>query len=204
MVNSLADVVKKITEKLQQLDEKRWYYLLGVVFISIFIFDYSFLMGPQIKTLTKINPEIKILSEDIKKTGDDLLRIMEYRDQVKQLNRQVMELKQKVSMKAELPMIMEKISRLASNRGVKIDQIMPHSQQQELILENNDVKYFNFPIIIEASTHFHDFGRFINELENGDIFFTVGEMTIAGNPGTKTNAVRLVLKTIVYEENNIK
>jgi len=201
MANKHSELLDKYLAKLQDMDQKNWYYMLAGLLILVFVLDYFILMKPQLGTLAKINPEVKILSDNLKRTKTDIERIMEYKGQIQKLKEGVDALRLRVRTKQEVPIVLEKISRIANKNRVKIDQIMPNPLQQKVLLEGNDKTYFDLPIIIEARSGYHDFGRFINELENDDIFFKVDGFTIAAMPGSQLNAVQLTLKTIVVEEN---
>ncbi|HLF17454.1 MAG TPA: type 4a pilus biogenesis protein PilO [Candidatus Omnitrophota bacterium] len=201
MANKYSDQLNKYFVKLQDMDQKNWYYILAGLLVLVFVLDYFTLMKPQLGALSKISPEIKILSDNLKRTKTDIARITEYKDQIQKLKEGFDALRLRVRTKQEVPLVLEKISRIANKNRVKIDQIMPNPLQQKILLEGNDKTYFDLPIIIEARSGYHDFGRFINELENGDIFLKVDGFTIAAMPGSQLNAIQLTLKTIVVEEN---
>lgn len=201
MASNISDQMEKVALKLQKMDQKHWYIILGVFLSLIFLADYVLLMKPQIATWAKLNPQIKQLSDNLKQTKTDIERITQYKDQVQKLKEDVEQLRLRVRTKQELAFIIEKISRIAHKHDVKIDQIMPNPLQQKVILENVDKTYYNLPIMIEARSTYHGFGRFINELEIEDTFFEVDGLTIAAAPGSQLNAVKLMLNTIVYEEN---
>ena len=53
------------------------------ILIGVFLLDFLLLMQPQLNTLNKINPKIKLVREDIKKAEDTRARIEHYRSEVK-------------------------------------------------------------------------------------------------------------------------
>ena len=190
----------KVVTKLQDMDPKNWYYVFAAIILLIFVADYFLLMSPQLGTLSKMNPEIKKLSDNLKKTKTDMARITQYKDQVQDLQHQVDQLRLRVRTKQEVPYIIEKVSRMAHKNDFKIDQIMPNMLQENVLLEHAERTYFDLPILIEARSTYHDFGRFINALESDDTFFKVDEFTVAAMSGSRLNEVKMTLKTIVYEE----
>ena len=196
MANKRSEQLGKYLAKLQDMDQKNWYYILAGLLVLVFVLDYFILMKPQLGTLAKINPEIKILSDNLKRTKTDIARITEYKDQIQKLKEGVDALRLRVRTKQEVPIVLEKISRIANKNQVKVDQIMPNPLQQKVLLEGNDRTYFDLPIIIEARSGYHDFGRFINELEKDETFFKIDEFTVAAMTGSRLNAVKLTLKKI--------
>ena len=200
-----SDQTDKVVAKLQDMDQKNWYYVFAAIIVLILIADYFLLMKPQLGTLSKMNPEIKILSDNLKRTKTDITRITQYKTQVQDLKHQVDQLRLRVRTKQEVPFIIEKISRMAHKNDFKIDQIMPNTLQENVLLEEHAERtYFDLPILIEARSTYHDFGRFINALESDDTFFKVDEFTVAAMAGSRLNAVKMTLKTIVYEETSAK
>src|SRR3972149_1490460 len=134
--------IENILSIIGKVDEKKRFYLFIGVLVFVFLLDYLILMRPQLSTLMKINPEINILSQDIKQTQDDLLKISFYKSEVDRLRKNIKEVNQMIRSKDEVPLILERISRLANQNSIKIDQIMPNTQGQEILLDNKEQKYF--------------------------------------------------------------
>ena len=199
-----SDQSDKVVAKLQDMDPKNWYYVFAAIIFVIFVADYFLLMKPQLGTLSKMNPEIKKLSDNLRTTKTDIARITQYKDQVQELKHQVDQLRLRVRTKQEVPFIIEKISRMAHKNDFKVDQIMPNTLQESVLLEHSERTYYDLPILIEARSTYHDFGRFINALESDDTFFKVDEFTVAAMSGSRLNTVKMTLKTIVYDENTAK
>jgi len=94
----------KISELISKIDEKnRHYFLLGAL-LFIFLLDYFILMRPQLVTLTKINPEIKLLSQDIEKAQEDIGKLGFYQTEVKRLESQLAQTSQKIKSKKKCPL----------------------------------------------------------------------------------------------------
>jgi len=203
-VAKFSDQSDKVVAKLQDMDPKNWYYVFAAIIFVIFVADYFLLMKPQLGTLSKMNPEIKKLSDNLRTTKTDIARITQYKDQVQELKHQVDQLRLRVRTKQEVPFIIEKISRMAHKNDFKVDQIMPNTLQESVLLEHSERTYYDLPILIEARSTYHDFGRFINALESDDTFFKVDEFTVAAMSGSRLNTVKMTLKTIVYDENTAK
>lgn len=190
----------KISAYVESVDEKVIYYILGGILFSVFLLDYFVLMRPQIASLSKISPEIRILSEDIQKAKDDILRSKQYELQVEKLREDVAKSNAKLKFREEVPVILENISRMADGNGVEIDQIMPDVQDQQVLLENNERCYYSLPISIKARSSYHDFGRFLSQLESGEIFINVSSFGVVSSRREKKHLVEVILDAVVYEE----
>ncbi|MBP9854561.1 MAG: type 4a pilus biogenesis protein PilO [Candidatus Omnitrophica bacterium] len=196
------NVKEQFKEKFEKMDEKTIYIIFAAVLFSVFLLDYFVLMRPQLAALTKINPEIKILSDDIAKAKIDITKLDQYQKNVVELEEGIQKENKKVEPKEDVPLILEHISRLANKNGVKINQIMPNAVDSEIVLENNERVYYSLPIEVEAKAGYHNFGRFINAIENGDKFLRVKKLTMASMAGAKDHSVKLTLEAIVYEKAN--
>jgi len=190
---------QKIQDFLNNLDEKQRYYFFAGILVFIFLLDYLILMRPQLNKLWKINSDIKVIEQELSTAKNDIQKEAQYYQQVKQLKEQVKQSNLKVKSKEEVPLILEKISRLANNNGIKIDQIMPVTEEQESLLEDKGTKYYSLPINVEARGGYHDFGRFMNELERGDIFLGIKKFLIYSSEDPRAHHVRLTLNAVVYE-----
>lgn len=188
-----------IWEKLAKIDEKQRYYLFVGCLLFLFLLDYFVLMRPQLAALTKLGPEINVLSQDIQKTKEEIAKTSFYEGEAARLKERIAQIDSGVRSKDEVPLILERISRLANHNGVKIDQIMPFSQDQEILLEDNQRTYFALPILLQARSGYHDLGRFLNQMEKDDVALKVTMFTIASGGDPKYHQVELNLEATIFE-----
>jgi len=184
---------------LSKLDGKnRYYVFFGGLFVFL-ILDYFILMSPQTATLIKIKTDRSTVLKNIKKAKLDIQNLNLYRSQIKQMKKDIDEVNLQVKSKDSVPLVLEYITRLANDNGVKVDQIMPDSQELKLLLENDEKRYFSLPILIEARSGYHDFGRFLNEIENGDVSLKIKNFMISSRKSTRYHDVQLTFQVIVFE-----
>jgi hypothetical protein len=50
--------------------------------------------------------------------------------------------------------------------------------QQETLTSSADGKYYALPVVIKARCGYHMFGRFLNKLENEDLYFIMKDFII--------------------------
>ncbi len=187
-------------EIFRAMDAKSRYYIFIGILVLALLLDYLILMKPQLAALAKILPEVKILRQDIQKAREDIQKLDSYQKEVARLKNGITQAHQQIKSKEDVPLILERISRLANQNGVKIDQIMPFNQGQEVLLEDNQRVYFSLPILLEARSGYHDLGRFLNQLENDDISVNVSTFTIGAGSDTRYHVVKLNFEAIVFEE----
>jgi len=67
-------------------------------------------------------------------------------------------------------------------------------------LKNNDGKYFALPILIECRSGYHDFGRFLTEIEKNDVFLMIEKFTITANTQDMLkHSIKLTVNAIILE-----
>jgi len=194
------DIREKISSIFERIDGNNRYYVLVGFMALFFLLDYFVLMSPQLSALGKINPEIQAVSDNIKRVKGDMKKLDTYQSDLEKLSEKFEEANLKVKSRDEVPIILEHIANIAGETGVKIDQIMPDSLDQELLTENNQRKYYDLPIYIEARSGYHSLGRFLNKLSQSDISLRIGAFTITATNDTRYHLVKLTFRATIYEE----
>lgn len=193
-MGQLSQVIAKINEK------NPYYLIIGLLFV-ILILDYMLVMQFQLRTLSSLNPKIKTLAEEVTTTRNNIRRLSQYKEEIARLGGELERINQRIRRREEIPHILENISVLANKNGVKIEQIMPDTQLDEPILKNNEGQYFPVPIIIEAKSGYHNFGRFLNQMEEEGVLMNVSEFTIAANAqDMRWHSIKLTINTIVFDK----
>jgi len=193
-------IPEQISSVVSKMDGKNRYYIFIGILVVVFLLDFFLLMNPQLGALKKINPEIKTLSENIKKAKEDIERLNTYRASLEDISQKFSKANLRVKSRDEVSLILEYIAYVASETGVKIDQIMPDMLGQELLTENNQRKYYDLPIYMEARSSYHDFGPFLEKIEQNDISLRVGTFSIAATNDTRSHAVKLTFKATIFED----
>ena len=193
-------IPEQISSVFSKVDSKNRYYVFVGILFAVFLLDYFLLMSPQLSALRKINPEIKAVSENIKKAKEDIKKLNTYRADLEEASKKFTEANLKVKSRSEVSFILEHIAHVASETGVKIDQIMPDTLSQELLTENNQRKYFDIPIYMEARSSYHNFGHFFNKVEQNDISLRVGTFSIVVTNDTRHHAIKVTFKATIFED----
>ncbi len=184
-----------------QLNQKNRYYLLGGLLVVIFLVDYLLILKNQLANISNLSPKINILRQDIKEAEENIGKIKSYESQIYHLKEQLESFDIVIPVKEEMPLVLEGISRIASQNKIKIEQMMPLKGQQEQILANKEGKFFAVSILVEAIGGYHDIGRFLDQLEKDSIFKSILALNITPrSEDPLKNLIRLTIKTIILEK----
>lgn len=197
----LLDALEKVTTLLKGLSQKQYYALFGGMLLAFFLLDYFVVMGPQLRALTDVSTKIQSKQDDLTRTQNDILRLNNFRKQTEGLKKEVSRLGNKVRPRQEVSQILERITLIGSQSSIIIDQIMPKVLDEELLLETKEKKYYSLPISIEARCGYHDFGRFLNDIENDGIFFSIISFSVRSVNNSTDNRIKLIIRTVIYEDN---
>jgi type IV pilus assembly protein PilO len=190
-----------ITEKIKKLDPKYRYVIFGVILLMVFLLNYLILLRPLIGSLNKMSVKTTELRQNLENVKNDIARIDLNRAQLEKIRSQINEVKIKIRTKQEVPLILEDISRAASQDGVKIDQLMPLKDQQEVLAKSENVKYYSLPVMIQVRSTYHDLGHFLERLEIDKTFYSVANLSITANPKDTTHhIVQLTIKSVISEK----
>jgi len=194
-----TDVKENITKTVNAINAKNPFLLIGIVLLVVFILDYLFVMQFQLGTLRSLSPKIKELSEEVKTTKKNIELLPQFRKELTRLSGELGDINRKIRTRQDIPAILEDISRLANKNGVKIQQIMPNTSVEKSLLQNEDGQYFSIPIIMEARSGYHQFGKFLNQLENEDVLLQTRDFTIAASKESLSHAIKITFDAIIVE-----
>jgi len=168
----------KILEIFNSLNEQLRYSILGGAVLLVLLVDVLFLVLPQCASIVEINNQIKKISGDTAQILNDKQRIDQFKKNLEQTRSQLEAMTVKVRSMQEVPATLDTISRTANAYDVKIDQLTPQKQGQESLMESGDNHYYALPIVIQARCGYHMFGRFLNKLENEDLYFSLKDLIV--------------------------
>lgn len=182
-----------------QLDNKKIVLIFLLFFIIVYV-DYSFFIKMQLNNIKNIKPKVAKLENDINILNKNL---SESKDPNKRHGRQNSTHMRMLS-QDQLSLLLEEISNIAKHNNVTLMQIKQVKQVKDVKKKDkedkpsmaNDLLALN--IALDLSGSYHDFGRFINDLENSDKFIAVQDMDIRPQAvDSMLQNVSIVLKTYV-------
>ena len=194
------NILNNLFETTSKMSEKNRYLVLGGFLVVLFLVDYFLIMKTQLDALNVLNPKVTILDQDLKQARSNIAMKYYYESEIQRLGEEARKTDYEI-LPVEDPIILEGISRLASDNRIKIDQMVPYKSSQELLLTNKEGKFYSFPVLVEARGAYHDIGRFVDQLEKDKVFRSVSSFVISASPNDSSHhSVRLTIKTIVLEK----
>lgn len=189
MIN-LLDKLDKL-----ELDKKKVFLILSVGLLLIYA-DFSFFINLQLRSLKTSGPKIIKLKKDIDTLVKDLSAMQNKQTQVKEGTQQL----KIIISEDEIPALLQDISRIGNKNNIKIMQIKPSKElrTRQDKTSKEPVKLAPFLITLELSCSYHNFGKFINDLENAKEFMAVQDVKIGHDANDYLRqSVNLVLMTYV-------
>jgi Tfp pilus assembly protein PilO len=192
--------MKNIIESFNKLNDQARYAILVVVFFLIILVDVVFLVLPQMASIGTVNDQIKQLSDDTEQVLVNKNLINPLKKNLGDTRDELKLLSVKVRLIQEVPAILSTISSIANEYGVKIDQLDPVKSEQEVLTTVPDGKYYALPVVIKARCGYHKFGRFLNKLENQDLYFILKDFIIQNDDkDPSTQLFSLTIKLILLD-----
>jgi hypothetical protein len=83
---------------------------------------------------------------------------------------------------------------------VKIDQLIPQKDVQEMLVKSGEGTYFSNAIFITAKSGYHEFAMFVNGLENARVLWKIDDLVIAADPAdTRRPAFKMTMRFVTLE-----
>ncbi|MCX7927113.1 MAG: hypothetical protein N2606_03135 [Candidatus Omnitrophica bacterium] len=170
-----------LLEKLNQLDKQKL-IALGIALGIMLILDIFFVLGAQIKHAASCKAKIILTKRtiaDIKRQAQQLSE--------KRLNDEGQQVtSRRIIDETELPLLLQEITLMAKTNNIKVGQIVHLKQpvatpkQQGSNKKTTDFQSQITPLLLKLDLvcGYHDFGIFLNALENSDKPFSCDEFKI--------------------------
>ena len=173
---------------------------IGILMV-VFAIDYFAIMQFELKTLSSLNKGIQKSKDDLTKLEADQAHLGQMQNSLKQLKSDYEILKSKVRPVQDLPLVLEDINKIALASHLTIDQITPLREGQEDFATVGGMKYFAIPVTVMVRSGYHNFGQFLNALENSNVMFLMKDLRMEGtDKQNSTIAVVATIKVIVSEK----
>lgn len=192
---------ESLSATIAKINEKSPYLIVMIVAGAIAVFFYYAFFETKIKETTVLGGEIRDLHQTLDETHNNLLRIGQYQQEVAKLKTKIEKYSKRVKSREDIPSALESLSRLASENGVKIEQMMPDEAHNEIVFKNAEGNFIAIPVVIGAKSGYHDFGRLINKLEDAGLFVGLRDFGIVTNASdSNQHQVKLVLNLVIFEK----
>lgn len=167
--------------------------LLGVLLFGSYLY---FIFVPKVTGDINIIAKAIVMRGDLKEARSLISEREGLSKKMEEYNEKIELYEKKLPAQQEIPSLLEDLSSMARNSNINIIGITPVALK--LQKERKNTVYQETPILITAKSGYHELGRFLNNLENGDRFMKVVDINIKANLlSPKKHEVELMVYTYV-------
>jgi Tfp pilus assembly protein PilO len=186
-----------------KLDDSRTVVLFFVCALIIIYLDYALIINPQLGYLrTNLGPKLEKLRTDLQAFDKDSARMREMKDKLSVQGQNEFLTAKRIPSEQDLASILQVVYDLANNNQVKVAGIKPVKEEPKKQSKKSAASQVEdvlpLKLKLELSCDYHHLGRFLNDLDNAQIFFSTQEMRISTRDEDYLNqTVFMTLKTYV-------
>ena len=175
--------------------DKQKLIAVALAFAVLSYVDFSFILKAQTKALTAAKAKAAKLQSDLLTVRRDLSAMQQNEAKGKDQSKA-----RKVVSEGELLSLLEQVSQIAKNNGVRVSQINPLKTSRPPVKAGQQQSVFQ-PVLIKLDLNcsYHSLGAFINDLENNEYVVSTEDARILPDfsGGVQKESVALTLKTYV-------
>ncbi|MFC1674361.1 type 4a pilus biogenesis protein PilO [Candidatus Omnitrophota bacterium] len=192
----MIDKLKELFLKLEQLEKEKLILVVLVCLVVVYL-DFAFLISMQSRGVSRAMQRMVELKEQMQTLKRDLALMQ----QAVSSKRPVKHVKpQRVILDQEVPSLLQDISKIAKKNAVRIMQIKPQKSESKPDAPAQPGGISPLSIRLELLAGFHEFGSFIADLEGGEVYLAVDEISMFTDArNSLKRKVNLVLKTYVKD-----
>jgi type IV pilus assembly protein PilO len=165
--------------------------------LGFFILYVNLLFKPTMAGLSEVSPKEQKLRGKITMVQKWMKGKPEAEKQLAALHEKMISYETILSSEEEIPSLLEELSAMAKESGVRIIGIRP----QAAIVPGGEAgtdSYEEIPVSIKAKCGYHQLGRFISRLESAKRLLVIEQINIASNPRTsRSHDVQLLVSTFL-------
>ena len=172
-----------------------------VACIIIIVGYYFIFLSPLASKFTSLLHKTSALQSTINTAELSINSMPKIKREIEELKSREGFYSNKLPREEEFPAVLEDLSNMAQNSGVKMTKILPMKDSGISVKENADLDiYRQKAILINAQCEYHQLGAFIAELENAERFMEISDIVIqAGRVNPKRHNVQLIVKTFILK-----
>ncbi len=197
----MIDIKAQLEEALKKLNlgknKRETYMILGVGAAFIGVLYFNFMIRPKLDEMGKNGKEIRTLRAELDQIKNSVSREPALKSSYDNMIGKVQSYEKRLPAKTEIPLLLEQLSKIARETGVKILAITP-SNVKKTKVEKEDKPYVEIPISVTAQGGYHELGTFLNRMEKSDRFMKIAELLISTNSqDKKSHNLEMIVSTYV-------
>lgn len=172
----------------------------AMVCIGIIVAYYFIFLTPVVSKLSYLLRESSKVQTNINKAELTMKALPKVKSEIEQLRSKEAFYGTKLPREEEFPAVLESLSTMARDTGVKITKILPMKDLKAAQKDARLAIYNQQAILVDAQCGYHELGTFIAELENAERFMEVSDIRIeAGGVNPKRHNIQLIVKTFILK-----
>ncbi len=183
--------------------EKRDLIILSILIGAIIMAGYFYLyLRPRIRALGQLLPQVARLRQDVELTRSDIANIDNFKMEIISLSNELGRYEASLPGKKEIAPILDHLSKIASQTGVKIVGIEELKEARGKVPELKEAQqiYSEVSIGIDLKSGYHPLGSFINKVESSVRLMKLRDIEIKADPRTPgEHNVKLIISAFVLE-----
>jgi len=181
---------------IKEKDKKIVFVTLFVIFI---VLDMAMLLGWQYRLFSKNSETLTKKKQAMANMERDISNLDRIKKEAGDIEKKTGDLCLSIKEGENVSALIEDISKLANNSGVKITQIKPVMDDVNFAtVDIKDVRLHEIEIQIVGQSGFHQLGDFISKVESAENFFRVVSLSIDPNDKDyNVQNIKLSLRTYI-------
>lgn len=175
-----------------KLDSKTIFYLCFYLFILVEIF---LIVPLQFKKIANLNKKSSAIKKKIEQFNKDLTSQGILINDKAVIENSILDLEKKIISSSDAFDVSAYISARAKENAVDIKEITPFNIIDYKTLTCG--KFLHLPLKIEAKSSYHNLGKFLSVLDQGDYLFEMKELTV--RESTPYHSVNMTLNVLIKE-----
>lgn len=146
--------------------------LLAAVVLWVY---YAYILTPLLQNVSRLGQELRTVRSQLREVEQAIVQEPQLRQQYQRLADETAKWRAALPAEDELPAVIERLSEVAGQTGVKIQLITPQRPLQgpsgsagQPAGSQSPVLYKEIPIAIDALAGFHQLGTFLSRIESGE------------------------------------
>ncbi len=188
-----------MTTPMSRADRQRMVLISLLASLAVWVY-YGYVLKPLVRAVAEVSQAGRMARGQLREIEQAFTQEPELHQQHRQLEQEVAHLREVIPTEEELPTVIERLTELGGQTGVKLQLIAP---QRPLVSTNTKesstgLLYTEIPIQLDALGGFHQFGAFLSLVEQGEHPMQLRSLRISENPKLlRRHVVKMILVAYV-------
>lgn len=160
-----------------KLEKKHLFAAAITLSMALLGFFYFKLYKPMLVNTRQTAKQVSEKKRDITQSQDLSEKQAKLEREIRVLNKKIERYQEGLEQRADIPKLLSELNKLADEIGVKLVSIKP-GESTRVPIPDTEQYFLEIPIEIEIKSGYHQFGRFVNKIENSRWVIRIEEFSI--------------------------